>query len=101
MVKIGLIAPFEGLYRESGYEALAAMRSAIADSPLPSQVRIDILPLALDDSADPQRSGRAAAKMLADPAVAAVVGPLFPGSGSSAGEQLAGAESGVDAGFCG
>ncbi len=53
VVKIGLIAPFEGLYRESGYEALAAMRSAIADSPLPSQVRIDILPLALDDSADP------------------------------------------------
>lgn len=88
VVKIGLIAPFEGLYRESGYEALAAMRSAIADSPLPSQVRIDILPLALDDSADPQRSGRAAAKMRADPAVAAVVGPLFPGSGLAAGDQL-------------
>ena len=26
VVKIGLIAPFEGLYRDSGYGALAAMR---------------------------------------------------------------------------
>ncbi len=83
VVKIGLIAPFEGLYRDSGYEALAAMRMAIADSPLPSPLRIDILPLALDDSADPQRAQRAAAKMLADPAVAAVVGPLFPALGSA------------------
>ena len=92
VVKIGLIAPFEGLYRESGYEALAAMRSAIADSPLPGQLRIDILPLAVDDSADPERSGRAAAKMRADPAVAAVVGPLFPGSGGAVGEHFSGVE---------
>ena len=87
VVKIGLIAPFEGLYRESGYAALAAMRSAIADSPLPAQVRIEILPLAVDDSADPERAGRAMAKMMADPAVAAVVGPLFPTTGAAAGEQ--------------
>jgi branched-chain amino acid transport system substrate-binding protein len=89
VVKIGLIAPFEGLYRESGYEALAAMRSAIADSPLADQAGVDLLPLALDDSADPDRSGRAAAKMLADPAVAAVVGPLFPSTGLAAATQLA------------
>src|SRR3954463_1255363 len=31
IVKIGLIAPFEGLYRQSGYDALDAMRQAMAE----------------------------------------------------------------------
>ena len=68
--KIGLLAPFEGLSRRNGYEALAAMHAAIGDA---APRGIDLLPLALDDSADPVR---AAQKMLADPTLKAVVGPL-------------------------
>lgn len=70
VAKIGLLAPFEGLYRRTGYLALDAMRLALAD--LPSGA-IDLLPLALDDTADPVRSAQ---KLLADGSVRAVVGPF-------------------------
>lgn len=73
VVKIGLLAPFEGLHREIGYEALSAMRTALADYPLDN---FDALPLALDTSADPTQARRAAVKMLRDKSVAAVIGPL-------------------------
>ncbi len=73
VVKIGLLAPFEGLHRESGYEALSAMRAALADYPLD---QFEALPLALDTAADPTQARRAALKMLRDETVAAVVGPL-------------------------
>lgn len=75
VVKIGLIAPFEGLYRRTGYEALAAMRQAIAE--VPSRP-IAVVPLALDDSATPERARRAAQKLLVDPQVRSIVGPLTP-----------------------
>jgi hypothetical protein len=74
VVKIGLIAPFEGLYRDSGYAALAAMRQALDECTPPG---VDVLPLALDDSGDPAQAQRAAKKLLVDPAVHAVVGPLL------------------------
>jgi branched-chain amino acid transport system substrate-binding protein len=74
IVKIGLIAPFEGLYRQSGYAALDAMRQAMAECAPPG---IDVLPLALDDSGDPARAQRAAQKLLIDPTVRAIVGPLL------------------------
>lgn len=74
IVKIGLIAPFEGLYRESGYAALEAMRQALADC---TPAGIDVLPVALDDSGDPAKAQRAAQKLLADPSVRAIVGPLL------------------------
>lgn len=74
-VKIGLIAPFEGLHRRTGYEALAAMRAAIAETPAGA---VGVLPLALDDSGDPVQAQRALAKLLASSDVAAIVGPLSP-----------------------
>ena len=73
VLKIGLLAPFEGLHRESGYNALAAMRAALNNYPLDE---VDILPLALDTSASPSQARRAALKMLRDDSVVAVVGPL-------------------------
>ncbi len=75
VLKIGLLAPFEGLYRHTGYEALAAMRAAIAET---ESGAVDLMPLALDTSADPVQTERAMAKVLQDPAVFAVVGPLSP-----------------------
>ena len=65
--------PLKGLHRESGYAALSAMRTALADFPLK---KVEAVPLALDTSADPAQARRAAAKMLRDDTVVAVVGPL-------------------------
>ncbi len=86
VVKIGLIAPFEGLYRQSGYAALAAVRAAIDDC---APAGLDVLPLALDDSARPEAARRAAAKLLVDPAVAAVIGPLSLSTTAAVTPQLA------------
>lgn len=75
VIKIGLLAPFEGLQRRSGYVALTAMRQAIADS---TPADVAIMPLALDSGADPAGVERAARKLLQDDAVAALVGPYTP-----------------------
>lgn len=89
VAKIGLLAPFEGLYRQSGYEALAAMRAALADHQPPN---IEVLPLALDTSADPEQARRAAAKLLRDDSVAAVIGPLQAPQVSAVSGIFAGSE---------
>ena len=73
--KIGLLAPFEGLHRRSGYAALSAVRAAIADFP---SAQAGILPLALDDGGQPQTARAAARKLLVDARLVAVVGPLSP-----------------------
>jgi hypothetical protein len=83
--KIGLLAPFEGLYRRSGYSALAAMRAALEDA---GAANLAILPLALDDGDDPEIARRSAEKLLADPTVVAVVGPLTPWAAAGAAPAL-------------
>ena len=75
VIKIGLLAPFEGLQRRSGYVALTAMRQAIADS---TPANVAIMPLAVDSGADPAAAERAARKLLQDEAVQAIVGPYTP-----------------------
>lgn len=67
--RLGVLAPFEGLYRRSGYNALAAVREALESAP-------DAwLPVALDTSRDPERAAR---KILAPRNTNAIVGPLTP-----------------------
>lgn len=89
IVKIGLVAPFEGLNRQAGYEALAAMQEAIRDhQPLLAAAGIDVLPLALDDRGLPTQAQRAAQKIGIDPAVRAVVGPLTPQTAQTAAESI-------------
>lgn len=89
VTKIGLIAPFEGLYRRSGYEALTAMRAALAShADLIQSTGIDILPLALDDSGHPPNAARTAQKLVADPTVAAVIGPISPSTARAAAATL-------------
>ncbi len=85
-MKIGLLAPFEGMHRESGYNALAAMRAALNDHPLDG---VDVLPLALDTSASPSQARRAALKVLRDDSVVAVVGPLQTKEVSAVAEVMA------------
>jgi branched-chain amino acid transport system substrate-binding protein len=79
-VKIGVLAPFEGLHRRSGYTALEAVRAAIVDYPYPAA---GVIPLALDHGPTPSTALRSAQKLLADPLVAAVVGPLTPALGDA------------------
>jgi branched-chain amino acid transport system substrate-binding protein len=86
-LKIGVLAPFEGLHRRSGYAALEAVRAAIADFPY---AEAGILPLALDDGSQSQGAQRAAQKLLADRRVTAVVGPLTPELADAAASVLAG-----------
>ena len=86
VVKIGLLAPFEGRHRHSGYEALAAMGAALSEHPLPG---VEVLPLALNTSADPQQARRAAQKLLQDGNVAAVVGPLQPRQAAAVADIMA------------
>ena len=69
------VAPFEGLYRRSGYAAWGAVRSAIDESPSDA---IDLLPVALDGTADAERTRRAIQKLLSDDSVKAIIGPLNP-----------------------
>lgn len=73
MAKIGLLAPFEGLHRESGYHALAALRAALAEF---DAAGVEAVPLALDTSGGPGGARRAALKLLRDGSVAAIIGPL-------------------------
>jgi branched-chain amino acid transport system substrate-binding protein len=87
VTKIGLLAPFEGLHRRSGYEALAALRLALADyEAQPGAPDLAVLPLALDDSRDP---ARAAQKLLVDRGVHAIVGPLTPATAATVAAELA------------
>jgi hypothetical protein len=83
VAKLGLLAPFEGVYRQEGYEALAAMRAAIAEQSLNG---IDVLPLALDTSRGVERSAQ---KVLADPSVAVVIGPYWMAEGFATGQLIA------------
>jgi hypothetical protein len=85
VAKIGLVAPFEGLYRRSGYEALDAMRMAIDES---QSDAIDLLPVALDGTADAERTRRAVEKLLTDDSVQAIIGPLSPARVADVGDLL-------------
>jgi branched-chain amino acid transport system substrate-binding protein len=90
VAKIGLIAPFEGLYRRTGYAALDASRSALADAQIDVD-KIGVIPLALDDLANPDRTRRSGEKLMVDPTVVAVIGPLSPVTVEGARDALAGA----------
>ncbi|HIC94258.1 MAG TPA: branched-chain amino acid ABC transporter substrate-binding protein [Anaerolineae bacterium] len=75
MVKIGLVAPFEGLYRPLGYEALYAMKLAVRERNAAGGVGGYMVELvALDDSGDPAQAALSARKMAVDPDVMGVIG---------------------------
>jgi hypothetical protein len=67
-VRIALLAPFEGRYREIGYNALYAARMALADK---GNVNIELL--AVDDGGTPQSAAARARALVHDPLVKAVI----------------------------
>jgi len=77
VVKIGLTAPFEGLYRPLGYDALYGVKLAIRERNSAGGVGGALVELvALDDHFDPQRAVSVAREMAIDPDVMGVIGPL-------------------------
>ncbi len=76
-VKIGLVAPFEGLYRSEGYDALYAVKMAVREANASWEVRVYRLELvALDDRNLPPEAAVAAGKISLDPDVVGVIGHL-------------------------
>jgi ABC-type branched-subunit amino acid transport system substrate-binding protein len=85
VVKIGLVAPFEGRFRAVGYEAIYAARLAIREINSTGGVngfRVELF--ALDDGGDPGMAVEQARKLAIDPQVVAVVGHFRPDTTSAA-----------------
>jgi branched-chain amino acid transport system substrate-binding protein len=74
-VKIGLVAPFEGEYRNTGYEVLFAVKLALQERNEGQGLagsRVELV--ALNDFNDPAEAVRQAKALVADPDVVGVVG---------------------------
>jgi ABC-type branched-subunit amino acid transport system substrate-binding protein len=85
VVKIGLVAPFEGRYRPLGYEAIYAARLAIREINAQGGIngrRVELV--ALDDRGEPAKAIEAARQLVLDPQVVAVIGHLRPDSTDAA-----------------
>jgi len=79
VIKIGLVAPFEGRYRAIGYEAIYAARLAIREINAHGGVngyRIELV--ALDDRGEVERATEAARQLIIDPQVVVVIGHYRP-----------------------
>lgn len=74
IVKIGLVAPFEGRYRDVGYEVIYAARLAVREINAAGGVGgYSLALLALDDGGDPQQAIQQARKLAVDPDVMGVL----------------------------
>jgi len=75
VVKIGLVAPFEGLYRHLGYDVLYAVKLAVRERNAAGGVGGYMVELvALDDGNDPAQAPLQARKMVVDTDVMGVIG---------------------------
>jgi hypothetical protein len=79
VLKVGLVAPFEGRHRDVGYDVLYSARLAVRE--INASGGIDgtrIALVALDDGGNPEYAQATANSILIDPAVVAVVGHWLP-----------------------
>lgn len=87
VIKIGLVAPFEGRYRAVGYDAIYAARLAVREINAAGGVAGWNLELtAYDDRADPTMARAAAHNLVIDPDVIAVIGHYRQESLAAAGD---------------
>lgn len=92
VVKLGLIAPFEGAGRPLGYAVLPAVKSAVADANASGDlVGYRVAVVALDDSLDPALAAQQARALSLDPDVLAVIGPFTEDAAESVEPVLAAA----------
>lgn len=79
VVKIGLVAPFEGQNRPVGYDAIYSARLAVREINEQGGIGgVYVALVALDDSGDPQLAQETARSLVLDPAVVAVIGHGLP-----------------------
>lgn len=79
VLKVGLVAPFEGEYRAVGYDVIYSARLAVRQINQAGGIggyRVALV--ALDDAADPELARQTARALAIDPAVVAVLGHWRP-----------------------
>jgi len=75
IIKIGLVAPFEGLYRDVGYDAFYAVKLALREWNEAGGVEGYMVELvALDGGGDPDQASGQASELILDPLVMGVIG---------------------------
>ncbi len=90
VVKVGLVAPFEGRHRAVGYDALYSARLAVRDLNAAGGIggtRVSLV--ALDDSGNPEFASATADSLIFDPDIVAVVGHWLPETTAVAESQYA------------
>ena len=90
-VKVGLSAPFEGLYRDLGYEVLHAVRLAVRQRNETGGIgeRYLVEFVALNDFGEADAAIEQARKMAVDPGVLGVLGGLSPEAAQAAAPEYA------------
>lgn len=84
VVKIGVIAPFEGEGRPLGYAILSATKTAVAAANASGELgRYRLTLVALDDSLHPATAAQQAKALALDPNVLAVIGPFTQDTAAS------------------
>lgn len=90
VIKIGLVASFEELYREEGYAALYAVKLAIAQRNAQGGVGgRQVALVALNDNGRPEEAALQARKLGLDRDVVGVIGPLLEATVAGAADELA------------
>ncbi|MDF1514438.1 MAG: ABC transporter substrate-binding protein [Anaerolineae bacterium] len=93
IIKIGLVAPFEGAYRDVGYDAIYAARLAVREintynAPLGWAIEL----VAYDDRAEQEMAITSARNLVVDPEVVAVIGHYLPETTFAASDIYASAD---------
>jgi hypothetical protein len=92
VIKIGVIAPFEGAGRPLGYAVLPAIKAAAQEANARGDLgRYRVLVVAFNDDLDPPRAAEQARALALDGDVIAVLGPWTRPAAEAAGPILAGA----------
>jgi ABC-type branched-subunit amino acid transport system substrate-binding protein len=79
VVKIGLVAPFEGRYRDIGYDVIYSARLAVREANEASEPgQTKVMLVAVDDFGDADSARQFARAMVVDPDVVAVIGHWLP-----------------------
>ncbi len=79
VVKIGLVAPFEGRHRTVGYDVLYSARLAVREINAAGGINgTRVALVALDDGGNPENAQATAESLLLDPNMVAVIGHWLP-----------------------
>ncbi|MGI6208165.1 MAG: ABC transporter substrate-binding protein [Anaerolineae bacterium] len=85
LYRLGLVAPFEGFFAATGYEALEAVRARVQEwNGHLREAGLQVQVWAVDDSNDEEQAILRARELAADPHLLAVVGHFTPTTSSAA-----------------